>query len=249
MLLFLIKFILISDKKATPTGRSPSVSLSRSPSAPKSPGPIDFNENNMRETLLNTQFNRESSVISKPKSPGYDLTKPRTPLSSLNSPVIHDEFINPNNNNNNSPLNIVQSNQSISTLSFRQFINYQANVLQQQSTVSLAPLSPSVAYDQPPTPNKMPSTPGGTEYNPMFSNEHIMNIIKHKSLQKLKKIEAESLKKKRKSYQKSLNDGDGSRSVESGKSGLSTSELTGSVPIDRSKTRMRDLLYYNSKTK
>lgn len=95
----------------------------------------------------------------------------------------------------------------------------------------------------------MPSTPGGTEYNPMFTNEHIMNIIKHKSLQKLKKIEAECLKEKRKSYQNSLNDSETSRQVDGNKSALSTSEVQGCVPIDRSKTRMRDLLYYNSKAK
>ena len=35
------------------------------------------------------------------------------------------------------------------------------------------------------------NTPCGSVYNPQFSKEHIMNIIKHKALQKLKKIESE----------------------------------------------------------
>ena len=124
----------------------------------------------------------------------------------------------------------------------RQYISYQSNVLQKQSNVSLVPLSPSVSM--PPTPGLMPCTPGGTEYNPRFSNEHIMNIIKHKSLQKLKKIEAESLKEKRKSYQTLLLN----ESILNGQlENTNSNDSTASVPIDRSKTRMRDLLYYNSK--
>lgn len=91
----------------------------------------------------------------------------------------------------------------------------------------------------------MPCTPGGTEYNPRFSNEHIMNIIKHKSLQKLKKIEAETLKEKRKSYQTTLlNESILNGQLENTNSNDSAASCG---PIDRSKTRMRDLLYYNAK--
>jgi hypothetical protein len=38
---------------------------------------------------------------------------------------------------------------------------------------------------------QQPTTPGGSIYNPKFSAEHIMNIIKYKALQKLKKIESD----------------------------------------------------------
>lgn len=62
-------------------------------------------------------------------------------------------------------------------------------------------------------------------YNPKFSKEHIMNIIKHKAMQKLKKIESDSLKEKRRNYKPNID----------------------SENIDRSKLRMRDLLYYNPK--
>lgn len=226
---------------ALPRSRSPSISQSRSPAREN----VDLNENS-RETILNTQLNsiQTASAISlKPKSPASNQhhdhllgNKLRMPLiSKINSPKITEDSIY----TANSP-SIHQSNQA---LSFRQYVNYRSNILKEQSTVSLVPLSPSVSYNQPPTPNLMPRTPGGTEYHPKFSNEQIMNIIKHKSLQKLKKIEAESLKEKRKNYQSNLNEQD--------KNGLdnNNSNDTFNMPIDRSKTRMRDLLYYNSKTK
>jgi len=173
---------------------------SRSPSIHASPNPHDFNENS-RETILNTQLNsiqQAPSPILKPKSPAahqhqqqHELgNSPRVPFfSKINSPKLTTTTTTSTDQLN--VLNVVQANQSAANLSFRQFVNYQSNVLQQQSSISLVPLSPSVSYNQPPTPNLMPCTPGGTEYNPKFSNEHIMNIIKHKSMQKLKKIEAE----------------------------------------------------------
>lgn len=239
-------------------------SRSRSPSLTKSPSPYtsSFNENaTARTTILNTHLNSIPSSLSsipsivssilKPKSPAHDYLSrsPRVPfISKINSPKITDSNELFSNVNSHSP-NVVHANQnqSISNLSFRQFINYQSNVLQKQPNVNLVPLSPSVSYNGPPTPHIMPCTPGGTEYNPKFSNEHIMNIIKHKSMQKLKKIEAESLKEKRKSYQAILND--------LNRSNLDNSLMANNgndvqnIPIDRSKTRMRDLLYYNSKTK
>lgn len=211
--------------------RSPSISQSRSPSKH-----TNMNENS-RETIMNTQINSiQLNSVLKPKSPAHELhtqiLKPRMP------------FISKINEDGAKSPNIGQSNQSVSNLSFRQYINYQSNVLKQQSNVNLVPLSPSVSLNHPPTPNIMPCTPGGTEYNPKFSDEHIMNIIKHKSMQKLKKIEAESLKEKRKSYQNSLN------SLDSNRTALDNESTDpGNIPIDRSKTRMRDLLYYNAKNK
>lgn len=67
-------------------------------------------------------------------------------------------------------------------------------------------------------------------YNPRFSKEHIMNIIKFKALQKLKKIESDSLKEKRRSYKPVVT-------------------IETELPIDRSRLRMRDLLYYNPKNR
>lgn len=75
--------------------------------------------------------------------------------------------------NSKSPL------KSASNQTFRQFIN-----------------SPLV-MSQPPTPLNVtysisnPHTPGGSLYKPKFTKEHIMNIIKHKAMQKLKKNESE----------------------------------------------------------
>ncbi len=174
---------------------------SRSPSINASPDSYDLNENS-RETIINTQFNsvQQSPLpILKPKSPAayqhqqqhqqlHEIGNPRVSfISKINSPNISTT----SKTDRSDALNVVQGNQSAANLSFRQFVNYQSNFLQQKSSVNLVPLSPSVCYNQPPTPILMPCTPGGTEYNPKFSNEHIMNIIKHKSMQKLKKIEAE----------------------------------------------------------
>jgi hypothetical protein len=108
-----------------------------------------------------------------------------------------------------------------------------------------------------------PNTPGGSFYNQRFSNEHIMNIIKHKALQKLKKIESDALKERRKKYQREvaataasmstpassiqalnyLNENSNSNSNESIESSASSMRPS----VDRSKLRMRDFLYYNSK--
>lgn len=76
-------------------------------------------------------------------------------------------------------------------------------------------------------------------YKSKFSKEHIMNIIKYKAMQKLKKIESENLKEKRKKNKKnsilfrSLNE----QTV--------NSEQSGNQQIDKSKLRMKDFLYYN----
>ena len=56
-----------------------------------------------------------------------------------------------------------------------------------RSATILVPASPA----HPKTPTLFQHTPCGSVYNPRFTSEHIMNIIKHKSLQKLKKIETQ----------------------------------------------------------
>ena len=68
-------------------------------------------------------------------------------------------------------------------LSYKQYANIHGFSAQ-------VPMSPAPAMS-----NLGPCTPGpvmpASVYNAKFSNEHIMNIIKHKTLQKLKKIESE----------------------------------------------------------
>lgn len=123
-------------------------------------------------------------------------------------------------------------------------------------------------YLQPQTPTMFHSSPHGSVYNPQFSKEHIMNIIKHKALQKLKQIESQSLKERRKKYKKdsihllsiiasetssssltALTGNESNDSIQSNKSNESKqfSAISGGS-VDRSKLRMRDLLYYSSKS-
>ena len=89
------------------------------------------------------------------------ITLPSTPPQSSSKQLIHTPITNTINNKINSPFAT-----SISSLS-------------------------SHFYHQPQTPTMFHNTPCGSVYNPQFSKEHIMNIIKHKALQKLKKIESE----------------------------------------------------------
>lgn len=140
-----------------------------------------------------------------------------------------------------------------SPLTFRQMIN------------SFTTNSPALISQQPGTP--LPQTPGGSLYHPKFSKEHIMNIIKYKALQKLKKIESETLKEKRKKYKKNSilyklsqqinqtsSDTSNSNILDENSQSMgataaaaaSTSQLN-LASIDRSKLRMRDFLYYNPK--
>lgn len=86
-----------------------------------------------------------------------------------------------------------------------------------------------------------------------------MNIIKHKALQKLKKIESENLRERRKKYKKDslasatqiehlISDESNSTSGSGGGGSVNGSVSAGvSGGIDRSKLRMRDLLYYSSR--
>lgn len=82
-----------------------------------------------------------------------------------------------------------------------------------------------------------------------------MNIIKHKAMQKLKKIESETLKEKRKKYKRTsalfLKTNNSNLIIQSDNSNLDESGLTlhseKTNVVDRSKLRMRDFLYFNSK--
>ena len=137
--------------------------LSKSPASTPT---HSISENSLAETLLKSPSRSDS------------LSRQRVLASVINSPKLIDDACH-------SP---VVPTQSISALSFKQYINYQASL--QQSQANVTPMSPGIS-------NNMPCTPGGgdgTAYNPQFSNEHIMNIIKHKSLQKLKKIEAQVMR-------------------------------------------------------
>lgn len=123
-------------------------------------------------------------------------------------------------------------------LTFKQLINSQT-------------LSP--AYNCPVSnSNSIPGSPSSTIpaavvletnaqiYKPQFSKEHIMNIIKYKAMQKLKKIESENLKEKRKKNKKSsiLFKSVNEQSVNQNQNG---------EKFDKSKLRMKDFLYYNPK--
>ncbi len=88
-----------------------------------------------------------------------------------------------------------QSSHSSQAIGLKQFINSSNNnainnKINSPYATSISSLS-SHFYHQPQTPTMFHNTPCGSVYNPQFSKEHIMNIIKHKALQKLKKIESE----------------------------------------------------------
>lgn len=76
-------------------------------------------------------------------------------------------------------------------------------------------------------------------YKPKFSKEHIMNIIKYKAMQKLKKIESDNLKEKRKKNKKS------SVLFKNVNETTVNQEQNLNQKIDKSKLRMKDFLYYN----
>jgi hypothetical protein len=82
-------------------------------------------------------------------------------------------------------------NQQPNNVPFKQYINHQNHVTYHQITDNRSFILPITSPIQPQTPTLFQNTPCGSIYNPKFTNEHIMNIIKHKALQKLKKIETE----------------------------------------------------------
>jgi hypothetical protein len=107
---------------------------------------------------------------------------------------------------------------------------------------------------EPQTPTLFQNTPCGSVYNPKFSSEHIMNTIKLRAMLKLKKIESENLKEKRKKYKKELNEInkliDLNKEEDSMTSSVDSNASNASniLRVDRSKMKMRDLLYYNPKS-
>lgn len=143
-------------------------------------------------------------------------------------------------------------------LSYKQY----ANIHGFNSMVPMSPATPN--FGGPCTPG--PIMPASV-YNAKFSNEHIMNIIKHKTLQKLKKIESDGLKERRKRYQREsalfqaadkssqqarlqlINTNSNISMSSGGGEGACSSSDVASPLIDRSKLRMRDLLYYSPKSK
>lgn len=139
-------------------------------------------------------------------------------------------------------------------ITFRQYISYQASIGNANLQLTQSPATPILP----------PQTPGGSLYNPKFTNEHIMNIIKYKALQKLKKNRIRDIERKRKKYKNTsvflnakktlgdsvINTDDTSNSsFSTTSSDAACSQSVASNPsFDRSKLRMRDLLYYNPRT-
>ena len=210
------------------------------------------------------------------ESYGSILTVASSPSPS--SPLVHQAKSLKSSSVANSPLviNDENSNQAITkattvsaatpapatppthhAITFRQFISQSNSPLNHLH--AHVPMSPLI--QQPHTPIHLFNayTPGGSLYNPQFSKEHIMNIIKHKALQKLKKIESENLRERRKKYKKDslasvaqmehlVSDESNSTSGSGGAGSVNGGVSAGvSGGIDRSKLRMRDLLYYSSR--
>lgn len=200
---------------------------------------------------INT-LNEFGAVLSIASSPGSPLVHQAKNLKPM---IMNDEnsnqAVNKLSANSTTSLNAASAPATPPThhaVTFRQFIS--------QTNVAMSPLI------QPNTPMHLFNayTPGGSLYNPLFSKEHIMNIIKHKALQKLKKIESESLRERRKRYKRdsaaSAANSDSLVSDESNSNGsggggsvmgVASAGVAASVGIDRSKLRMRDLLYYSSR--
>lgn len=191
---------------------------------------VIHNENSNGSQHSMPAFTRLQSII---KSPGS---------SHAVSPLI--SKLNLTNGSHDSPDHyLINSNPSTpipqSSMSFRQYLTAAAasassNMSGGFNSVPMSPVTTHILQQQP-------TTPGGSIYNPKFSAEHIMNIIKYKALQKLKKIESDSLKEKRKKNQLKQLKGDDAAPTDSAAS-------ANPAVLDRSKIRMRDLLYYNVKS-
>ena len=147
-------------------------------------------------------------VTGSPHSPSIHMSKERqtatgTSLISTTTHAIAYKHVNDENSRRNvksnlegihnatlSPSPSTPPQPSSAHSSFRQQISYNAASNKTSSPFMVSSLS-SHFYLQPQTPTMFHNTPCGSVYNPQFSKEHIMNIIKHKALQKLKKIESE----------------------------------------------------------
>ncbi|RNA22361.1 transcription factor TFIIIB component B -like protein [Brachionus plicatilis] len=178
------------------------------------------------------EVKKESENIEKNvSSPSIPLT--RQLVESILSPKIFTQ----EEESAKSPIKTVEETSVPSpsaNTTFRQQINVQTpSPAQQYHIPHSVPGSPSGAVPVASVLNSHVQV-----YKPQFSKEHIMNIIKHKAMQKLKKIESENLKEKRKKNKKSsiLFKTVQEQSVNENQSG---------EKIDRSKLRMKDFLYYN----
>jgi hypothetical protein len=164
---------------------------SNSQASPSSHNESDVNDNGLilGESLkindnLSSSFKEKStpSNLSRPVTP-----KPSTPKQNLSTLLNEENFSN--NNNIASLNNSLNLNQHYNNIHLKQYINHQNNITSQHENRSF--ILPITSPIQPQTPTFFQNTPCGSIYNPKFSSEHIMNIIKHKALQKLKKIETE----------------------------------------------------------
>ena len=160
--------------------------------------------------------NLNETHTGSPHSPSIHLVKERDALGGLNSHQINSPLKHINDENSNKNFKLTKSNldslsgnaiitqlsstsphssHSSQPIGLKQFIhttnsNNINNKINSPYSTSILSLS-SHLYLQPQTPTLFHNTPCGSVYNPQFSKEHIMNIIKHKALQKLKKIESE----------------------------------------------------------
>lgn len=195
-----------------------------------------------------------SPHLEDPHETQLHKTPPTTPYHQIMSPlVVHNENSNSSQTNpqitrlyslskspgvasplvRSSDLEHFSNPATPAAQTFRQYLT---------SGISSVPMSPAAVAlaNNSHFLLQAPTTPGGSIYNPKFSTEHIMNIIKYKALQKLKKIESDNLKEKRRKNQiKQTSGGDTL-------SGAPVDNTT-SASLDRSKIRMRDLLYYNTR--
>lgn len=159
-----------------------------------------------------------------------ERTPPMTP--SITHLSIMSPLVNENSNGTLTRLQSLTKSPGNKIITDEYLSNPSTPIAFRLSGIASVPMSPAIHLLQPPT------TPGGSIYNQKFSTEHIMNIIKYKALQKLKKIESDNLKEKRKKV-KQVN-----IAINNNNNDDQTTNL-----IDRSKIRMRDLLYYNTRNK
>jgi len=139
--------------------------------------PLVIHNENSNSSQHSLPFTRLQSII---KSPGSHAVSPLVSKLHLSQPsasgVSYDSSDLYLNSNPSTPI-------PQNSITFRQYLTANSNM----SGFSSVPMSPATTHIL----QQQPTTPGGSIYNPKFSAEHIMNIIKYKALQKLKKIESD----------------------------------------------------------
>ena len=196
-------------------------------------------------TSVASPFRLADQILSpKPATTTFYHSLDTSPLKRANSTTHMDS------------ISILNSQINASTTSFKQFISNHSSSASQNATSAFSLHSPAVhsvsgTISQPATPY----TPlHSVVYDTKFPKEQIKNVIKYIAMQKLKKIESETLKERRISYKKyqiemskttNLIDSNAEDSNETNPLLHSTTTTT----IDRSKLRMRDFLYYTPKAK